>query len=187
MRAFDSVSGSLGIGLVLIQAARLIEQGCDWDSLLGLVPGMIAGTKVFFCVDTLEYLQKGGRIGRISAIAGTLLQVKPIITFAESGELVNISKGRGRRAALDKLAALFREALPAGQRVIAAVVDGGAPAEGEALRAQIEPLLPPGTEVLRGQIDCTLGTYVGPHLLGAGFQTVPDWPAGTPSTENDFF
>ncbi len=187
VRAFDSVSGSLGIGLVLIQAARLIEQGCDWDSLLGLVPGMIAGTKVFFCVDTLEYLQKGGRIGRISAIAGTLLQVKPIITFAESGELVNISKGRGRRAALDKLAALFREALPAGQRVIAAVVDGGAPAEGEALRAQIEPLLPPGTEVLRGQIDCTLGTYVGPHLLGAGFQTVPDWPAGTPSTENDFF
>lgn len=47
VRAFDSVSGSLGIGLVLIQAARLIEQGCDWDSLLGLVPGMIAGTKVF--------------------------------------------------------------------------------------------------------------------------------------------
>lgn len=173
VRAFDSVSGSLGIGLALIQAARLIEQGCDWDSLLGLVPEMIAGTKVFFCVDTLEYLQKGGRIGRISAIAGTLLQVKPILTFAESGELINISKGRGRRAALDKLTALFRDALPAGKRVIAAVVDGGVPAEGEALCAQIAPLLPSETEVLRGQIDCTLGTYVGPHLLGAGFQIVP--------------
>ena len=112
VRAFDSVSGSLGIGLTLIQAARMIEQGCTWEQLLQAVPQMLAGTKVFFCVDTLEYLQKGGRIGKITAVAGSLLQIKPIITFAPTGELINVAKGRGRKAALDKLMALFRESCP---------------------------------------------------------------------------
>lgn len=175
VRAFDSVSGSLGIGLTLIQAARMIEQGCTWEQLLQAVPEMLAGTKVFFCVNTLEYLQKGGRIGKITAVAGSLLQIKPIITFASTGELINIAKGRGRKAALDKLMALFQQSMPDDRPFIAAVVDGGIPDEGDALRERLNPMLPVGTEVIRGQIDCTLGTYVGPHLLGAGFQVIPDW------------
>lgn len=175
VRAFDSVSGSLGIGLTLIQAARMIEQGCTWEQLLQAVPEMLAGTKVFFCVNTLEYLQKGGRIGKITAVAGSLLQIKPIITFASTGELINIAKGRGRKAALDKLMALFQQSMPDDRPLIAAVVDGGIPDEGDALRERLNPMLPAGTEVIRGQIDCTLGTYVGPHLLGAGFQVIPDW------------
>ncbi len=175
VRAFDSVSGSLGIGLTLIQAARMIEQGCTWEQLLQAVPEMLAGTKVFFCVNTLEYLQKGGRIGKITAVAGSLLQIKPIITFASTGELINIAKGRGRKAALDKLMALFQQSMPDDRPFIAAVVDGGIPDEGDALRERLNPMLPVGTEVIRGQIDCTLGTYVGPRLLGAGFQVIPDW------------
>lgn len=175
VRAFDSVSGSLGIGLTLIQAARMIEQGCTWEQLLQAVPEMLAGTKVFFCVNTLEYLQKGGRIGKITAVAGSLLQIKPIITFASTGELINVAKGRGRKAALDKLMALFQQSMPDDRPFIAAVVDGGIPDEGDALRERLNPMLPAGTEVIRGQIDCTLGTYVGPHLLGAGFQVIPDW------------
>ena len=175
VRAFDSVSGSLGIGLTLIQAARMIEQGCTWEQLLQAVPEMLAGTKVFFCVNTLEYLQKGGRIGKITAVAGSLLQIKPIITFASTGELINIAKGRGRKAALDKLMALFQQSMPDDRPFIAAVVDGGIPDEGDALRERLNPMLPVGTEIIRGQIDCTLGTYVGPHLLGAGFQVIPDW------------
>lgn len=175
VRVFDSVSGSLGIGLTLIQAARMIEQGCTWEQLLQAVPEMLAGTKVFFCVDTLEYLQKGGRIGKITAVAGSLLQIKPIITFASTGELINVAKGRGRKAALDKLMALFQQSMLDDRPFIAAVVDGGIPDEGDALRERLNPMLPAGTEVIRGQIDCTLGTYVGPHLLGAGFQVIPDW------------
>lgn len=175
VRAFDSVSGSLGIGLTLIQAARMIEQGCTWEQLLQAVPEMLAGTKVFFCVNTLEYLQKGGRIGKITAVAGSLLQIKPIITFASTGELINVAKGRGRKAALDKLMALFQQSMPDDRPFIAAVVDGGIPDEGDALRERLNPMFPAGTEVIRGQIDCTLGTYVGPHLLGAGFQVIPDW------------
>lgn len=73
--AFDSGSGSLGIGLTVLQLARYIEEGRTWTELLHAAPKLIRNTKVFFCVDTLEFLQKGGRIGRITAVAGTLLQI----------------------------------------------------------------------------------------------------------------
>lgn len=173
VRVFDSVSGSLGIGITLIQAARMIEQGWSWEEILQAVPDMLAGTRVFFCVDTLEYLQKGGRIGKITAVTGTLLQIKPILTFAPTGELINIAKGRGRKAALDKMIAQFQEALPRDCEVVTAVVDGGCPEEGDALHEMLRPCLAEQTEVIRGQIDGTLGAYVGPHLLGVGFQVIP--------------
>ena len=75
VRAFDSVSGSLGIGMILLEAAHMIEAGRSWGQILHAMPKLIANTHVFFCVDTLEYLQKGGRIGKITAVAGTLLQI----------------------------------------------------------------------------------------------------------------
>ena len=174
VRAFDSVSGSLGIGLVLIQAARLIEQGCDWDSLLGLVPGMIAGTKVFFCVDTLEYLQKGGRIGKISAVAGTLLQIKPIISFAEDGQLVNVAKMRGRKAAMQKMVQMATALVPRGVRFNLAVAHGDSPAELKVIREMAQKSLPDYACFMEGEIDCTLGAYVGPHLLGTGVQMLEE-------------
>nr|WP_297174059.1 DegV family protein [uncultured Agathobaculum sp.] len=99
---FDSRSGSLGIGMTVIQAARWIEQGWQWNELIAAIPYLIRNTYVFFCVNTLEYLQKGGRIGKISAVTGTLLQIKPILSFTAEGELVNVAKVRGRKAAMEK-------------------------------------------------------------------------------------
>ena len=78
IRVFDSVSGSLGMGLTLLQLAEDIRGGASWEELVGTrVPQLIASTFPFFSVDTLEYLQKGGRIGKVTATAGTLLQIKP--------------------------------------------------------------------------------------------------------------
>ena len=104
VRVYDSVSGSLGMGLTLLQLAEDIRNGMDWETLTERrVPRLIASTFPFFSVDTLEYLQKGGRIGKITATAGTLLQIKPIITFAADGQLQSIAKVRGRHQVIDKL------------------------------------------------------------------------------------
>ncbi len=79
---FDSKSGALGIGVILLQLWEEIQAGAGWDTLVNQrVPHLIANTFPFFSVDTLEYLYKGGRIGKITAMAGSLLQIKPIITF----------------------------------------------------------------------------------------------------------
>ncbi len=173
VQVFDSGSGSLGIGMTLVQAGTMIENGCTWEQILQAVPEMLAQTKVLFCVDTLEYLQKGGRIGKITAMTGTLLQIKPIITFGEGGQLTNTAKARGRKAAVERMLSVFAETCPKDEPFVVAVADGDMPVEGKLLTEYLRSKLPPNTRIVRGQIDCTLAAYVGPHLLGVGFQVVP--------------
>lgn len=172
--AFDTLSGALGEGLTVLQAARMLERGFGWSEMLHAVPQLIAGTKVFFCVDTLEYLQKGGRIGKITAVAGTLLNIKPIITFAPTGELVSVAKVRGRRQAMLKMAEMVREQYPDEGRYALGVEHGGCPGEMKELRMLAEALLPDAVSTTEGEVDCTLGVYVGPNLLGVGIQLLPD-------------
>lgn len=78
IRVYDSVSGSLGTGMMILQLAEELRQGMDWQTLTERrVPWLIQNTFPFFSVDTLEYLQKGGRIGKVTAMAGTMLQTSP--------------------------------------------------------------------------------------------------------------
>lgn len=172
--AFDTLSGSLGIGMTVLQAARWIEEGWSWSELLRAIPALMRDTHVFFCVDTLEYLRKGGRIGKIAAVAGTLLQIKPIISFAPDGELTSVAKIRGRKAAMQKMVQLATALVPRGVPFNLAVAHGDAPAELKEIREMAQKSLPDYLHLMEGEIDCTLGAYVGPHLLGVGVQMLTD-------------
>lgn len=180
--AFDSGSGSLGIGLTVLQLARYIEEGRTWTELLHAAPKLIRNTKVFFCVDTLEFLQKGGRIGRITAVAGTLLQIKPILTFAPDGQLVNVAKVRGRKLAMDKMVHMVQEYEPGAGRYTIAVAHGDTPEECRQIKEAVQRALPAYESCFEGEIDCTLASYVGPHLLGVGIQTLQDDLFSEPET-----
>lgn len=104
MKVFDSVSGALGQGMTVLQLAEDIKNGMDWEELTERrAPQLIANTYPFFSVDTLEYLVKGGRIGKVTAMAGTMIQIKPIITFAPDGQLQSVAKVRGRHQVMRKL------------------------------------------------------------------------------------
>ena len=172
--AFDTLSGSLGIGMTVIQAARWIEEGWSWSELLRAMPALIRDTHVFFCVDTLEYLRKGGRIGKIAAVAGTLLQIKPIISFAPDGELTSVAKIRGRKAAMQKMVQLATALVPRGVPFNLAVAHGDSPVELKEIREMAQKSLPDYLHLMEGEIDCTLGAYVGPHLLGVGVQMLSE-------------
>ena len=172
--AFDSVSGSLGTGMTVLQLARFLEEGRSWTELLRAAKRLIANTKVFFCVNTLEYLQKGGRIGKITAVAGTLLQIKPILSFAADGELVNVAKVRGRKLALSRMVQMAADYYPGRGRYNIAVAHGDSPEELKQIRAAMQAALPRYESCFEGEIDCTLASYVGPQLLGAGIQLLPD-------------
>ena len=104
MVAFDSLSGSLGLGMTVLQLAEDIRNGMGWEELTERrVPQLIQNTYPFFTLDTLEYLQKGGRIGKVTALAGTMLQIKPVLHVDNDGKLMTVAKARGRRAALKAL------------------------------------------------------------------------------------
>ena len=172
---FDTLSGSLGEGTMVLQTAEYIRQGRSWQEILSLVPRLVRNTKVFFSVNTLEYLQKGGRIGLITSIAGTVLQIKPIISFAPDGQLISIEKVRGREHSIHRLVELAASHLPAGMRCNIATAHGNIPEDGQKITALLKEAIPHFENCYCGVIDSTLGTYVGPHLIGAGVQILePD-------------
>ncbi|MCI9648747.1 DegV family protein [Oscillibacter sp.] len=173
VRVYDSLSGSLGMGMTLLQLAEDIRRGMEWEELTERrVPQLLAGSHPFFSVDTLEYLVKGGRIGKVTATAGTLLQIKPIITFASDGQLQSVAKVRGRGQVMDKLVAMAVKACGEHRRYNLAVANGGAPAEMELVRQKLITALPDYDHIWEGEIDGTLSVYIGDGVLGAAVQVL---------------
>ena len=164
---------SAGLGMLVVQAAQYAGCGMDFATLLQVVEQMIDDTTVFFCIDTLEYLRRGGRIGRVTAVAGSLLQIKPILTIGTDGVIGTAAKVRGRNAAFARLLDLadgVRANGPEGVPFNLLVCDGAWPEEGKRLAAELKKRIPGCHQILRGSIDATLAVHLGPHLLGCGVQ-----------------
>lgn len=169
--AFDTLNASLGQGMTLLQAARDIRDGMSWEELTERrIPQLIANTKAFFSVDTLEYLLKGGRIGRVTAAAGTLLHIKPVISFSEDGQLVSVAKARGQKQVMQKLIEMTTKACGEHRHYNLAVANGGAPEAMETLRNMQMIALPDYENIWEGEIDGTLSVYIGDGILGAAVQ-----------------
>ena len=173
MRAYDSASASLGLGMTLLQLAEDIESGMSWEELTERrVPRLMSGSFAFFSVDTLEYLLKGGRIGKVTATAGALLQIKPVLSFAEDGQLKSVAKARGRNQVIDKLVELAVKACGDHKRYNLAVANGGAPEEMARVREKLTAALPDYDHIWEGEIDGTLSVYIGDGILGAAVQVL---------------
>lgn len=170
----DSMSGSIGTGAVALQAAIWRDEGISYPVLCTQVKELCKATTVFFSINTLEYLQKGGRIGKISALVGTALSIKPILAFDEDGELYSCAKVHGHKLVGKKLLSLVEELVAApenaGKRYNIMVADGGAPEEREELEKKLTEVFPNCERLIRAKIGAGLSTYVGPGLLGAAVQ-----------------
>ena len=172
---FDSLNASLGLGMTVLQAAKDIQNGMSWEELTERrIPKLIANTKAFFSVDTLEYLMKGGRIGKVTAAAGTLLHIKPVLSFAEDGQLVSVGKARGQRQVMQKLVEMTVKACGEHRRYNLAVANGGAVEAMESLRQMQMTALPDYDHVWEGEIDGTLSVYIGDGILGAAVQLLDE-------------
>lgn len=173
MRAYDSVSASMGLAMTLLQAAEDLENGMGWEELTERrIPALMAGSFPYFSVDTLEYLLKGGRIGRVTATAGSLLQIKPILGFAEDGQLKTMAKARGHHQVIDRLVELAVAACGDHKRYNLAVAHGGAPEEMVKVREKLTAALPNYDHIWEGEIDGTLSVYIGDGILGAAVQVL---------------
>ena len=172
---FDSMSGSLGEGAMVLTVARWIEEGRTWETMLACIPRMMKQVYPYFSVDTLEYLKRGGRIGKITAMAGTALGIKPILAFDPvSGELTSTHKVRGRQAAMKKLVQVVVSKLEPNKRYNIMWAHGGTPEEGAQIAEMLREAAPDFRQEFSGQIDCTLASYVGPRLIGAAVQVLDD-------------
>ncbi len=171
VKMYDSKNGSLGLSMIILQLALDIERGADWEYLTGeRVDFLIKNTFAFFSVDSLEYLHKGGRIGYITAAAGTLLGIKPIITFAPDGKLITAAKVRGSKQLSDKLVSLAYERGKNFSDINIAVANGGLPAEMEAVQKELSAALPVYKNCWSGEIGAVLSAHIGKGILGSAVQ-----------------
>ncbi len=165
-RVIDSKNISIGSGIIAIRAAQLLEEGLSFEELCQKTEEMLSSSKIFFCLKTLEYLQKGGRIGKVAAMLGSAISLKPIISCNEEGNYYPMAKALGRAPSVKKvleLAQKFAEGCP---KVMLAVMHGGAAEEAEALLMEVRKKIPNGIVAVRGQISPALGVHTGPGLLG---------------------
>lgn len=167
---YDSKQASIGIGVIAIQAAIYAQQGMEFEELKEKVEGLIERTKVFFSIDTLKYLQRGGRIGKVAALAGTLLDIKPVMSFDEDGEIYAAAKVRSRKGVEKRLLQLLEDVKKEGCPYNLVVADGGAAKEREALEEKLKALFPDCQALYRAKIGAALSVHLGSGLLGAGIQ-----------------
>lgn len=168
---FDSLSGSVGIGAAILQLWEDIKDGMVWEELtLRRTPMLLRGTHAFFSVDTLEYLARGGRIGKVTAMAGTMLAIKPILSFASDGQLTSVAKVRGRKQVQDKLVELIKASLGGHKRYNLAVANGGAGPEIKEFAAKLKAALPGSDHFWEADLDATLSVYIGSGVLGVVVQ-----------------
>ncbi len=174
----DSLSGSIGHGAVALQAAVWREEGMEFEEICRRAEALCKNTVVFFSIDTLEYLQRGGRVGKATALVGTALNIKPVLTFDEEGEICTAAKVRGHKLVEKKLLSLVAEQvnLPenAGRRYNLMVADGGIREERDVLEKKMKELYPNYNMMIPSRVEGILGIYLGPGMLGAGIQFLDD-------------
>jgi DegV family protein with EDD domain len=169
-RYVDTKNIGIGSGFSAIRAGELIEQGLSFDEVCRGVEDTARDTRLYFCVSTLEYLVKGGRIGRVSGMVGTILDLKPVISCDENGIYYTVAKARGRKKSL-KLALDEAVKFAAGAKAYnIAVMHGAAQEEADELLAAMKVALPNYRIAIAGQITPVLVVHTGPGLIGVGIQ-----------------
>lgn len=164
----DTKSIGLGAGLVAIAIARKLAEGASFEDIKQMSGQIVKNTKLFFCVNTLEYLHKGGRIGKVTYRMGSLLDMRPIISCNEDGVYYTVAKARGRKQSLKKAMQCLEEFAAGLSSYTVGVVNGDAAQEAAEVKAELEKRLSKADAWYEGQISPVLVVHTGPGLIGIG-------------------
>lgn len=157
----DSYSVSLGLGAIVLEAAMVANAGGSLAKVAAAARSAMDRTRVVAALDTLEYLRRGGRVGRAGALLGSILSIKPLI-HVDAGEVAPFDKVRTRQKAIQRL---FDEATKDRTLRRIFVGCGGNDDEALAFMERLRPLMP-HTELHLGQIGPVVGAHAGPDVLG---------------------
>jgi DegV family protein with EDD domain len=165
IRVVDTETASAAVAMLGLAIQRRLERGTSDEEVEALVERHRRDSQLIFTLDTLDYLARGGRIGRAAAWAGELLKVKPILTI-RGGEVIPLKRVRGNRRAFLEFVGAFEKgsADGAGQRV--AIAHADAPERAEALRELVRRTRPEADLELVTSLGPVVGTHAGPGTVG---------------------
>lgn len=163
----DSMTLSGGQRFQVLAAASAIRAGWTKDAILGLLDRIRASTEVVFTLETLDYLARGGRIGRVQALAGALLHIKPVIHVSKAdGKYSTVGKARTMQRAQEQIVEHLAAMYGADQPLWVSVMHGKLAQQAEALSRALQSRVQVARmEILR--ISPVLGVHTGPGLVGA--------------------
>lgn len=162
---FDSMTLTMSQGAMVIETKNLIDQGKSFEEIVEILPTYRNKIDVFFTLDTLEYLIKGGRIGKVAGTIADTLNLKPIITVGDDGVYHTVCKIRGMKQSISRLASILKPYLET-SRCKVWIMDGNAPDKAKTLYDTIKDFPNLAECNLGGSIGPTLGVHTGPGLVG---------------------
>ena len=163
----NSLNATGGQYLLVEQVAHMIDDGLDFTTIVETAKKLRETARIFFYVDTLDYLEKGGRIGKASALLGTVLNVKPVL-FLEDGQLFPCKKIRGEKRAILKVVELIDQYItPEGfDNYSFALCHGDCPEDSKLLANAFETILGVAPPTPYNVIGVTIGVNTGPDAQG---------------------
>jgi DegV family protein with EDD domain len=161
----DSETASLACAMLALAIERRLARGTTVEEIEALVTRFRRDVGVVFTVATLEYLQKGGRIGRAQALAGTLLNVKPILAI-QAGEVIPVARVRGRQKALEEFARVFTRATADEPGLRVSIAHANAPEWIDVITNFVGRTRPHATVELVETLGAVVGTHAGPGAVG---------------------
>lgn len=168
----DSLTTSLGLGILAKAAAEAAQDGADLDEIVRIVRGMIPHIYLVLYVDEMDYLERGNRIGRAQAILGTMLKVKPLL-FVEDGEIIPLEKVRTHEKAIEKLFEFVAEFSELEQAAIVQRIPNPTE-ETNMLLERLEPIFP-DMEFPIIQYGPVLASHIGLSAMGVVVYETPEW------------
>lgn len=170
----DSQSISMGEGALVVECAKLAESGKSFDEIVETIPSIKKRIHLFFVVGTLEYLKKGGRIGKVSGTIAELLNIKPIISIdSKDGKYFTYDKVRGKKQALNRLISIGEEILDKNKCSIY-VMHGNGEEEAKKVYMQMKEKANVISSTWGGCISPVSGVHSGPGLIGLVLVEEPD-------------
>ena len=165
VRVHDSNTASAAIAMLGLAIQRRLERGTTDEEVEELVARYASEARLLFTVETLEFLAKGGRIGRAAAMAGQLLKVKPILTITD-GEVVPLAKVRGNHKAMQEFVERFTESTEDVPELRVGIAHADAPGKAEQLVKMVRDLRPRAEIELVTTLGAVVGTHAGPGCVG---------------------
>ena len=167
MIIFDSYNASLGEGMFAVYAARMGDMGYSLEECAEWMESNKMKMNSVFTVSSLKYLKRGGRISATLAIAGTILNIKPVLWADEKGRIVSMCNERGRKKALLKLADTFAANVVDPENQTVAITHADCAEDAEALKQMI--IERGAKDVLVTMFEICTGSHVGPGTIALFF------------------
>jgi DegV family protein with EDD domain len=165
VRVIDTRTVSASTTLLALGVQRRLERGTTDETVDELVARYQREHELLFTVNTLEYLAKGGRIGRAAALAGNLLNVKPILTIRD-GEVVPLKRVRGNQKAFQEFRERFESSTSDSPSLRVGIAHAAAPERLHALEELVANIRPQATIDVATTLGAVVGTHAGPGTVG---------------------